>query len=94
MEAVPRGQMPGYALYGWGRASAVFCFFFISIGLVQFSLREVSALPPAVITGDIMLFLYMIMSVEGVLWLLLTLSVCACRCAGCRAAGMTVGAAD
>lgn len=56
--------------------------FFIFIGLVLFSLREVSALPPAVITGDIIFFLYMIMSVEDVLSLLLTLPMCACRCAG------------
>lgn len=66
IEAVRRERTRGYILYGlatsWGSI-----LFFVFIGLVLFGLREALTLQPAAITGYVMIFLYMIVPVEGVL---------------------------
>jgi putative ATP-binding cassette transporter len=66
IEAVRRERTSGYVLYGlatsWGSI-----LFFAFIGLVLFGLRDSLTLDPAAITGYVMIFLYMIVPVEGVL---------------------------
>ncbi|MFK3706246.1 cyclic peptide export ABC transporter [Klebsiella sp. NPDC088457] len=66
IEAVRQERTRGYILYGlatsWGSI-----LFFAFIGLVLFGLRESLTLSPTVITGYVMIFLYMIVPVEGVL---------------------------
>ncbi|MFW8188809.1 cyclic peptide export ABC transporter, partial [Klebsiella pneumoniae] len=66
IEAVRRERTRGYVLYGlatsWGSI-----LFFAFIGLVLFGLRDSLTLDPAAITGYVMIFLYMIVPVEGVL---------------------------
>ena len=73
IEAVRRERTRGYVLYGlatsWGSV-----LFFAFIGLVLFGLRDLLTLDPAAITGYVMVFLYMIVPVEGVLSALPTIA--------------------
>ncbi|TCQ72835.1 putative ATP-binding cassette transporter [Raoultella ornithinolytica] len=73
IEAVRQQRTRGYVLYGlatsWGSI-----LFFAFIGLVLFGLRDLLTLEPATITGYVMIFLYMIVPVEGVLSSLPTLA--------------------
>ncbi|ELQ9307640.1 cyclic peptide export ABC transporter [Serratia marcescens] len=73
IDAVRRERTRGYVLYGlassWGSA-----LFFAFIGLVLFSLRDGLALDERALTGYIMVFLYMIVPVEGLLSALPTLA--------------------
>lgn len=66
IEAVRQERTRGYVLYGlatsWGSV-----LFFAFIGLVLFALRGSLGLGSSVITGYAMVFLYMIVPVEGVL---------------------------
>ena len=66
IEAVRQQRTRGYVLYGlatsWGSI-----LFFAFIGLVLFGLRGSLTLAPAALTGYVMIFLYMIVPVEGVL---------------------------
>ncbi|HFF8942586.1 TPA: cyclic peptide export ABC transporter [Serratia marcescens] len=73
IDAVRRERTRGYVLYGlassWGST-----LFFAFIGLVLFGLRDLLALDARMLTGYIMVFLYMIVPVEGVLSALPTLA--------------------
>lgn len=66
IEAVCRGRTRGYVLYGlassWGSI-----LFFAFIGLVLFGLRDLLSLDARTLTGYIVVFLYMVVPVEGIL---------------------------
>jgi len=66
IEAVCRERTRGYALYGlassWGSI-----LFFTFIGVVLFGLRDMLALDTRTLTGYIVVFLYMVVPVEGIL---------------------------